>query len=333
MAEFRRDPIMERWVIIDPSRNFNKSVPSDCESYPKDTSSCPFCPGNETMTRHEILAFSDKPHRHANAKDWNLRIIPNNNPVLTVEGILNRHAEGMYDAMDGIGAHEIMIETPQHHLKQDKVTPKYYENIYKSSISRIKDLRNDLRLEYILVFKNYGILANAVFEHPHSQIIALPVVPKIVREEIDGAKKYFSYRERCVFCDSISQEVATRSRIVCENEHFVAFCPYASRYPFETWILPKKHSSDFDSISDKELASCAQISKTVFSKIYKVLDDCAYSTLIHTAPLKEHNMPHYHWHMEVIPKLVKTAGFEWGTGLYINPVPPEEAAKYLRECE
>ena len=333
MPEFRRDPVIGRWVIIDSDRRFNKSVPSETESYPRDHSGCPFCTGNEYMTRPEIMAYSKISGRMPNSKGWTLRVIPNNQPILAIEGNLKRRGEGMYDKMEGIGAHEIIIETPEHDIKQDKITPQYYETIYESAVARIRDLRNDLRLEYILVFKNYGILANSLFEHPHSQLIATPIVPKRVREEINGAKEYFSYKERCVFCDIISQELTDESRIVDENEFFVAFCPYAARYPFETWILPKNHSSDFDTVSAAEISSCARITKSVFSKISKVLDDSAFSALIHTGPLKERNMPHYHWHIEIIPKLIKTAGFEWGTGLYVNPVSPEDAAKYLKESE
>ena len=150
MPEFRRDPVIGRWVIIDPSRRFNKSVPSGTESYPKDHSGCPFCPGNEYMTRPEILAYSKSAGRNSNSKDWTLRVIPNNQPILAIEGNLKRRGEGMYDKMEGIGAHEIIIETPDHGIKQDKITPQYYETIYEAAIARIRDLRNDLRLEYIV---------------------------------------------------------------------------------------------------------------------------------------------------------------------------------------
>jgi UDPglucose--hexose-1-phosphate uridylyltransferase len=334
MSEFRRDPIIGRWVIIDSARNFGKILPSASEGYPKDVSNCPFCCGNEYMTRPEILAYAapDK-HRTANSKNWSLRVIPNNKPVLEIEGALKRRAEGMYDKMEGVGAHEIIIESSDHFAKASSVTPSYYENVFKAAVDRIKDLRNDSRLEYILFFKNYGTAANAVFEHPYSQLIAMPIIPKRVKEEIDGGKKYFAYKERCVFCDTISQEISDETRIVSENDSFVALCPYASRYPFETWILPKNHSSDFDSLSAHELSSYAEISADVYAKLNRVLDDPSYSVLVHTGPLKEKNLQYYHWHSEFIPKLTKIAGFEWGTGLYVNPVYPEEAAKYLRESK
>ncbi|MDR1940948.1 MAG: hypothetical protein LBQ47_01300 [Endomicrobium sp.] len=332
MSEFRRDPIIGRWVIIDAARNFDKNIPAS-ESYPKDVSNCPFCCGNEHMTRPEILAYTDEKRRSPNSKNWTLRVIPNNKPVLEIEGALKRRAEGMYDKMEGVGAHEIIIESPDHFAKASSVKSAYYENVSRAGIDRIKDLRNDLRLEYILFFKNYGIAANAVFEHPYSQLIAMPIIPKRVKEEIEGGKKYFAYKERCVFCDTISQEISDETRIVSENDLFVAICPYASRYPFETWILPKNHNSDFDCISAKELSAYAQISGDVYAKLDRVLDDPAYSVLLHTGPLKERNLQYYHWHAEVIPKLTKTSGFEWGTGLYVNPVYPEEAAKYLRESK
>lgn len=333
MPEFRRDPIIGRWVIIDSSRKFDKVISSNSEFYPKDHSNCPFCPGNESMTRPEILVYTSNKCRIPNTDEWDLRIIPNNKPILQIEGDLNRRAEGMYDKMEGIGAHEIIIETPDHNANINNIAPSYYENIFKASIARIKDLRNDTRLAYILIFKNSGISAGAAYEHPHSQLIAMPIVPRRVKEEIDGSKKYFSYKERCVYCDIISHEISNKSRVIIENEHFVAICPYASRYPFETWILPKKHNSDFDSISNYELTSFSEITYKVFSKINKVLDDADYSLLIHTSPLKESSLEHFHWHMEIIPKLTKISGFEWGTGLYVNPVKPEEAAKYLGECE
>lgn len=333
MPEFRRDPVIGRWVIIDPARKFKKVTHSCEEEYPADFSNCPFCPGNESMTRHEIVAYCNSPDRQADSKDWTLRVIPNNKPMLEIEGALKRRGEGMYDKMDGVGAHEIIIETPRHKESMAEKSEEQYERVYSAFADRMRDLRNDARLEYILAFKNYGISANALFEHPHSQLIAMPIVPKRVREEILGAERYFKYKERCVFCDIISQETSAQERLVGENEDFIALCPYASRYSFETWIMPKNHLTDFDSVSSKELKNLSKISKSVFTKLYNVLDDPSCSSLIHTSPLKEKNMPYYHWHIEIIPKLMKTAGFEWGTGLYVNPVLPEEAAKYLRESE
>jgi UDPglucose--hexose-1-phosphate uridylyltransferase len=328
MSEFRRDPVIGRWVIIDPSRTFEKIKPSS--SYPKDISNCPFCAGNERLTRPAILTYYGL---GAKSKDWILRVIPNNKPILEIEGSLKRRADGMYDKMDGIGAHEIIIETPDHNAKPYSFTPQNRELVVHAAIERIKDLRNDLRFEYILYFKNYGIESNAVFEHPYSQLIAMPIVPRRVKEEIDGGKKYFEYKERCIFCDIAENEIANGQRLVLENDFFVAFCPYASRYPFEICLLPKKHCSDFDSITPAEITAYSQAMSALYKKLNKALDDSAFSVLVYTAPLKEKNLPYYHWHVEIMPKLIKSSGFEWGTGLYANHVYPEEAAKYLRECQ
>ncbi|MDR3113774.1 MAG: DUF4921 family protein [Endomicrobium sp.] len=328
MSEFRRDPVIGRWVIIDPTRTFEKLT--TVSSYPKDISNCPFCPGNERLTRPAILTYYGS---GAKAKEWILRVIPNNKPVLEIEGSLKRRADGMYDKMEGVGAHEIIVETSEHNTKPHSLTPQCHERILNAASDRIKDLRNDLRFEYILSFKNYGTAANAAFEHPYSQLIAMPIVPKRVKEEIDGGKKYFDYKERCVYCDMVENEIACGQRLVFENDLFVAFCPYASRYPFEVCIVPKKHSSDFDYSSSADITAYSQVLSSVYKKLNKVLEDSAFSALLHTGPLKEKNLPYYHWHTEIMPKLTKASGFEWGTGLYANHVSPEEAAKYLRECQ
>jgi len=193
-------------------------------------------------------------------------------------------------------------------------------------------LRKDARFEYILIFKNYGFAAGASLAHPHSQLIALPVVPRRVAEEVRGARGYYEYKERCVFCDIIQQEMASQSRIVAENDDFVAFEPFASRFPFETCVLPKIHDSCFEDASKHELVNLSRIMKVTLEKLRLVLENPPYNWLIHNSPLKELHTAHYHWHIEIIPKLVRVAGFEWGTGFYINPTPPEEAAKFLREA-
>ncbi|MCL2389455.1 MAG: HIT domain-containing protein, partial [Elusimicrobia bacterium] len=195
---------------------------------------------------------------------------------------------------------------------------------------RINDLKRDTRLEYILLFKNYGKNTSSKNLHNHSQLIATPIVPRRVWEEIAGAKKYFDYKERCVFCDMIAQEISDGERVVFENESFLVFCPYASRYPFEMCILPKEHSCNFVTLSPQDSLKLAEVMQFVFKRLYEVLGDPSFSCLVHTAPLKSQNLEHYHWHLEVIPKLMQTSGFEWGTGLYINPTFPEEAAKFLK---
>ncbi|MDR1417735.1 MAG: DUF4921 family protein [Endomicrobium sp.] len=325
MSEFRKDPVLDRWTIIDASRKINKVL--DYGKYPEDISKCPFCPGNEFMVKHNILTIA----KEGDLKNWELKVVPNTKPILNVETVLKREAYGIYDKMCGVGAHEIFIETPQHFIKAQDVPMHYYETLYKALAMRIKDLRKDSRLEYILFFKNYGKFANALLEHPHSQLIAMPTIPGTIKTEIDSSRNYFDSKERCVFCDIIAQEISSSLRIVYENDLFISFCPYASRYPFETWILPKNHQSDFDFIEKDEIESLSRITKEVLSKIIRTLDNCSYNYMLHTSPLKNINIPFYHWYISIKPAVINDIGFEWDSGLYINPVAPEHAAKFLRD--
>jgi UDPglucose--hexose-1-phosphate uridylyltransferase len=291
---------------------------------------CPFCPTNETKTPPELLAY--RPNGGANEPGWTLRVVPNKFPALRVEGDFDRQGEGLYDRMNGIGAHEVVIETPDHRLTLATMTDRAVEEVFWAFRDRFADLKRDQRMRYILAFKNHGEGAGASLEHSHSQLIALPVVPRRVVEEIEGAKKYFEQRDRCIFCDMIRQEVQTASRVIVETEQFVAFCPYAARFPFEVWIIPRRHFSHFEDTDAAAFHNLGWIVPVVLRQIEKVLERPAYNFMIHTAPLQEPAQPSYHWHIELIPKLTKVAGFEWGTGFYINPTPPEEAARFLREA-
>jgi UDPglucose--hexose-1-phosphate uridylyltransferase len=190
----------------------------------------------------------------------------------------------------------------------------------------------DRRFKYILVFKNHGEAAGASLEHPHSQLIALPILPKQVVEELEGAKRYYANKERCIFCDIIRQEMESGVRVAAENADFVTLSPYAPRFPFETWILPRHHEAAFENSSSRIYENLARMLRSILSKADQVLDHPAYNLVLHTSPLQEDANEYYHWHLEIIPKLTKTAGFEWGTGFHINPTPPEEAARFLREA-
>jgi len=196
---------------------------------------------------------------------------------------------------------------------------------------RTIDLIKDKRFKYILIFKNHGPSAGASLEHDHTQLIALPMVPKNVAEELKGSQDYFRYKGRCVFCDMITQEFQEKARIVQETEYFVSICPYASRFPFETWILPKFHSANFQHMNNEEKIDLAKILKDMLARLKKVLYNPAYNFIIHSAPLSGDYKESYHWHIEIMPKLTRVAGFEWGTGFYIVPTPPEKAIHYLRE--
>jgi len=330
LPELRKDPITGRWVIIAAERAMRPSDFIRQPAVPSGGRFCPFCPGNESKTPPEVLAYRPGGGR-PNESGWTLRVVPNKFPALRVEGDLDRQGEGVYDRMNGVGAHEVVIETPDHMLTLSELSEKQVEDVFWAMRDRIVDLRRDKRLRYIIVFKNHGAAAGATLEHTHSQLIALPVVPKRAQEELDGSRRYFDYRERCIFCDILRQESDSGTRVVLESEHFLAVTPYASRFPFETWILPKRHSSHFEASEIPEVQNLGWMQRAILRKIDKVLEQPAYNLMIHSSPVQEGAMAHYHWHIEIIPKLTNAAGFEWGTGFYINPTPPEEAARFLRD--
>ncbi|OGF50347.1 MAG: galactose-1-phosphate uridylyltransferase [Candidatus Firestonebacteria bacterium GWA2_43_8] len=332
MPELRKDPVSNRWVIISTDRSKRPTDFVDTFKHEKKGGFCPFCYGNEDKTPGEIIAIRPS-HTGRNTSGWQVRVVPNKFPVLRVEGDLNRRGDGMYDMMEGIGAHEVIIETPEHDKSMADFSYDQVQKVIWTYKMRSQDLKNDLRFEYLLIFRNYGDAAGATLEHPHSQLIATPIVPKRVLEEYAGAKHHYEYKERCVFCDMIKQEMKDGTRVIMENKHFIAFAPFAPRFPFETWILPKSHNSDFMTISEEQSYDMAKILKDVLMKIKGALNDPPYNYIIHTAPLRKTEGYFSHWHMEIIPKLTKVAGFEWGSGFYINPTPPEEAAKYLKDVE
>ena len=329
MPELRRDPIIGRWVIIATSRG---KRPSSFEPTPdyQEGGSCPFCPGSEDKTPPEILAYYNT-GREKNKPGWWVRVVPNKFPALEIEGDLARAGDGLYDKMNGMGAHEVIIETPNHDQAVHEMDIKKLEDVVWAYRDRILDLAKDPRLEYILVFKNHGAAAGASLKHPHSQLMALPMVPIRVKQEAAGAKNYFEYKERCVYCDIIRQESSAKTRVVAENKDFIAFAPFASRSPFEIWIVPLRHSSDFQDILKGEVTSLAEIMKNVMGRHHAVLDNPPFNFILHTGPLRTQKLPYTHWYIEIIPKLSRQAGFEQGTGFYINPMPPEDAAQFLRD--
>ncbi|MDK2899830.1 MAG: UDPglucose--hexose-phosphate uridylyltransferase [Thermosipho sp. (in: thermotogales)] len=331
MPEYRKDPVVRRWVIIATER---AKRPHDF-TVPKEEAKGGFCPfdyGNEHTTPPEIFAFRPE-NTEPNSPGWWVRVVPNKFPAVNPDIEIEKYGHGMYDAMAGFGYHEVVVETPEHSSTFALYDDKQAEEVVWAYVKRFRQLRDDKRLKYILIFKNHGALGGASLPHPHSQIIAIPSVPKRVLEELNGAKDYYDYKERCVFCDMISQEKIENRRIVEENEDFIAFAPYASRFPFEVWIAPKVHSHDFGKIEDSQVKTFAIILRNTLKRIYKVLDNPPYNFVIHTSPTYEEGKIYYHWHVEIMPRLTRVAGFEWGSGFYINPVPPEDASKYLKNVE
>jgi UDPglucose--hexose-1-phosphate uridylyltransferase len=336
LPQLRKDPVIGRWVIIATERsqrpadyNHSHLSPNGGGSIPEHKDDCPFCYGNEAQTPPEILAYRDG--TPPNTPGWSVRVVSNKYPALRVEGELNKEGMGIYDIMNGIGAHEVIIETPRHNASLGNMQPAEVESILWAINDRMTDLRNDKRLKYIMVFKNCGADAGATLEHPHSQLIATPVIPKRVSEEISGCDTHYRLRERCIFCDIIKQELYDKRRIILETEKFLVVAPFASRFPFELWMLPKRHIASFRLTNQEEMKDLSWVLREVVRKMEGVLTYPPYNFMLHTSPCQDEELNHYHWHIELTPKLTKVAGFEWGTGFYINATPPEDVANIFNE--
>jgi UDPglucose--hexose-1-phosphate uridylyltransferase len=329
MPELRRDPVTGRWVIIATDRpkrpddfHFERVTVAGREH-------CPFCPGHEAMTPPEVLAYR-QPGSQPDTPGWDVRVVPNKFPALQVEGTVDRLGDGMFDRMSGIGAHEVIIETPDHDRTLAMQSESEIERVLWACRERMLDLKRDFRLTYILVFKNHGGAAGATLVHPHAQLIALPIVPDLVRDEIDGARRHFAVKQRCVYCDIVGQELRDEQRVVQETADAIAIAPYAPRFAFETWILPKRHGARFEEAPRHEYESTARLLKAVLQRMNRALETPPFNLVLHTSPFAEEVGDIYHWHIEIMPRLTRVAGFEWGTGFFINPTTPEEAAKVLR---
>jgi len=340
MPELRRDPVVGYWTIISTERSrrpIEYRPPLAMEER-----WCPFCEGREKETGVEIDSIR-RPGSDPNSPGWDVRVILSKRPLLAnASAAIERFGAGVYDLMDGIGQHELIIESPRHEHDLDEMSVETIEKVIQVYIRRIHHMGSDPRFKYALLFKNHGLISGSakdLIRHSRSQIIGLPITPKRVKEELLSTRKYYERRDRCVFCDIMRQEKQTALRIVAENEHFFAFCPYASRTPFETWILPKKHSADFAHLPPAHFKDFARMLKECLSKIRNLLDDPPYNFILHTAPFRHRKREvywktieeDYHWYLQISPRLTKNAGFEWGTGIHINPTPPEEAALLLRQ--
>ena len=330
MPQLRKDPVTSRWIIV------NVEHPKTADSFiierPEPSSrACPFCPGNESLTPPPISVLSRKGSAKGHSP-WQVRVVPNKFPALRIEETTDKSAIGVYDKVGGFGAHEVIIETPDHHAQIAELPLEDVELVLEAYRDRCLDLRKDGRFKYILIFKNYGAAAGASLEHPHSQLMALPVVPSRVIGEMRGSLQHFDFTDRCVYCDMLDQENAEKKLSFFEEGGFVVLEPFASRFPFETWILPKAHEASFDAIAGDRIKGLARALKTTLLKIKTALHDPPFNFMIHTAPLqsKEKDFETFHWHIEIIPHLTQVAGFELGTGFYVNPTPPELAAETLK---
>ncbi|MFA5779691.1 MAG: galactose-1-phosphate uridylyltransferase [Elusimicrobiota bacterium] len=331
MPEIRQNLVTKDWVIIATERakrpeDFKKKEKIK-ETLPEFESTCPFCPGNEKeMSPDETLRIEK------NGK-WQVRIIPNKFPALSKTGERIRTVDGIKRKLTGVGLHEVVIETPLHNLTTALLPTDDVRNIIKSYKMRYNEMLNDKRVEMIIIFKNHGEAAGTSLNHPHSQIVATPVVPAQVRERFNDAQKYFDENFECVYCKILSEELKDGSRIVLETKHFVSFIPYAALSPFHCWIYPKRHYSSFGDITDDEISDLAVNLQTTLKKYYYGLDNPDFNYVIRSAPTDLKNLDFFHWYISIVPRITKTAGFELGSGMFINSSLPENDAKFLRDIK
>ncbi len=334
--EYRRDPVTGRWVVIAPERASRPLGLADTKPHARrniERDECPFCEGHEHDTPHESYAVRT-PGTAPNGPGWQLRVVPNKFPAVraTADSDLKSTGE-LFESFPGFGVHELVIECPFHESSPTVLTDGEYARVLVAYRERIRTLADDPRFAYVTVFKNVGAEAGASLAHLHSQLIATPIVPDAVRLELESAGDYYLGERRCVFCAVAKAELAGRTRLVAETAHFVAFCPFAARFAYEVWVMPKRHASGYESTSDAELLELSGLMKLVLGKIDSALGDPAYNYYLHTSPARIRDLPYYHWHFEILPRTSRQAGFEWGSGCFINLVPPERSARDLRAAE
>lgn len=341
MPELRRDPVVGYWTIISTERSRR---PIEYRSRQiQEGRDCPFCEGKESGTTAEVFAIRNNDSA-SDGPGWSVRVIESKVPLLSSTAETDRYGQGLYDLMEGVGKHELIIESPKHAHSLDELSLHDLENVVRAYVHRINDLEKDPRFKYALLFKNHGLISGSVqdvIRHTRSQLIAMPITPKRLKEELEATRLYFNRHDRCVFCDILRQEATDGSRVVYQNPGFFAFCPFASRSPFEMWILPKRHSADFGKIPADSFKYLAQCIKQCLSRLRALMDDPPYNIILHTAPYRRTQKGAYwqtieedfHWYLQILPRLTRDAGFEWGTGTYINPTPPEDAALLLRETQ
>lgn len=331
--ELRRDPLRDIWTIIAPER---KGRPGDFPISSKRAVSgknaCPFCPGSENCTPSELFSI---------VKDgsWQLRVFPNKFPALMVENEMKKQYHGYYDIMSGVGAHEVIVPTSEHSLIMSEYDADLFHRLFVAAISRAVDLYNDVRVSYISLFQNKGAECGATLYHPHFQILALPVIPKTTSVEVASSMSHYMEKGRCLTCDIIEMEKSDKLRIFSENDYFMAVMPYASTSPFQTEIYPKNHQSRFTAMNDAEITALSSVMEDVYRKLGSALEDPDYNLILYTSPspsavkrnIKYENISeYYHWHIEIIPHVHNTGGSE-KSGVFINTVPPEEAARALKK--
>jgi UDPglucose--hexose-1-phosphate uridylyltransferase len=334
MRQFRKDPLSNRWVAYAQGR---EDRPNEFESGVRRLpgTQCPFCAGNEKATPPQIAVYtagSRSPLLGAdsNGAEWLVRVVPNKYPAFRPQGDTKVSRDGLYEGTGAVGDHEVIVESPRHLASLSELSDQEVKLLLLAYRDRIVALRNTRRFKYALVFKNVGPHAGASLEHTHSQVMATPMVPTEVAGEISAAWQLYNQHQACFFCRVVADELARGDRLVTQTDRFVAVCPYASRMPYEMWVLPRDHASFFEAEPDDALEEVALLLRRLVTKLESLHENLSYNYFIHTTPFDTSMPRHYHWHIEIFPRLTITAGFEWGAGYYINPVTPEQAAAVLR---
>lgn len=335
MPELRQDPATKEWVIIATERAkrpHDFRVEKRTTQVPEFVPDCPFCPGNESMAPPEILAYRNG--ETTDKSKWLLRVVPNKFAALIPSGNLERKEElGIFRRMDGVGHHEVIIETPLHNQVMSSMDEEQVEKVLLAYRERYNALKGDPHCKLVIIFKNYGLSAGTSLEHPHSQLVATPIVPSYIRKKLEQATRYYDDTGRCVYCDIIRNGLVYGKRLIAETEKFTVFHPFASRSPFETLIFPKEHQASFGMISEGDSRQFARVLRETLSRLYRGLHNPDFNYVIHTAPIKDEEEDYYHWHLQIVPRLTTPAGFEMGSGMFINVALPEETAEFLRNVK
>jgi len=334
MSQMRNNIFTHRWVIVEETKSVNASD-FQYKKFTRQEGFCPFCEGHESSTPAEVFAVR-RPGSQPNTPGWSVRVVANINPRLRIEGKLDRRPEGFHDLMNGIGAHEIIIETPRHDLSLHELQVNQISDGVKAYQQRIIDLEGDKRIRYILIFKNHGEAAGAhTVSHSISQLMGLPITPRTIKTKLMVAREYFGLKERCVYCDVLQQEL-TGPRLLAENSAFAAFCPFASLFPFQIMVLPKSHHSAFSKINPQETTMLSEILREVLQKLERTLEGAPYNLSLQDRPFLRNREGYwktieddFHWHIDILPQIFRITGFEWASGFFYNPVPPEVAARCL----
>lgn len=332
MPELRQDPTTKEWVVIAVERakrpdQFRKREAGDT-SPTREERLCPFCPGNELLTPEELFALRD-----SGGKDqpgWRVRVVANKFAAFTPEESTRRHDYGrFFHALDGFGHHEVIIESPDHHRQLPLMSDQQILELLHTYRQRYEVLCKDSRVKLILLFRNHGLRAGTSLAHPHSQLVATPIIPFHIRQKYDVAIRHYDDTGHCLYCDVVAEEKAAAKRIVLETPRFLVFHPFASQVPFETWIAPKQHNPCFARIGFEETLELASVLRRLLRGLYDALENPDFNLIIHTAPVEDEERPYFLWHIEIRPRLTTAAGFELGTGIYINTAVPEETAPFL----